>query len=284
MHGRKHLAIREDILSSEDFWWLVGFLQGDGHVDRRNGIRLISTDREVLDDSEKIIKNLFGLGSSFYIEHRKLPQKHKIVLDVYSRSLIQWLDSIGLRFGEKTWKVPRLPLKLFCAYLGGLFDAEGQVILNPNGRIYRFVIYSANGTSLRAIWRRMIEFGLECTLLRRKRYDKPSIHSQLEVRRRQNLEWFIERIGKHCRIRRKSRCMTPELLPRPFPSQATAVHPHSTESSSSPHLGSHSGCLIRNAHPFRMGLTEWAGEDLNLRPSPCQGDVLTRLRRRDEAS
>lgn len=35
---------------------------------------------------------------------------------------------------------------------------------------------------------------------------------------------------------------------------------------------------FRSNAGFRV--TEWAGEDSNLRPSPCQGDVLTRLRRR----
>ena len=50
MHGKKkNLVIKEGILTNEGFWWLVGYLQGDGNVDERNGIWLVSTDLSLYD-------------------------------------------------------------------------------------------------------------------------------------------------------------------------------------------------------------------------------------------
>src|SRR2546426_1173631 len=56
MHGKKkNLVIKEGILTNEGFWWLVGYLQGDGNVDERNGIWLVSTDLQPLRCVEMII-------------------------------------------------------------------------------------------------------------------------------------------------------------------------------------------------------------------------------------
>ena len=110
--------------------------------------------------------------------------------------------------------MPKLSSNLFCSYLGGLFDAEGQVILASSGKVYGFVIYSANGPSFRTIAERIGEFGVECSLKTRSRRGKPSVHYQFEIRRRRNLEWFARNVGKHSRLQRKNRFMTEEFLPR----------------------------------------------------------------------
>ncbi|MBO0888603.1 hypothetical protein J2P12_05830 [Candidatus Bathyarchaeota archaeon] len=227
MHGKKKiLEITPGITTDNEFWWLIGFLQGDGGLERKDGIRLISTDPEILLSAEKIVKRLFGLQSSSYIEQRRFPQrqKPKRVLAVYSRNLVDWLDGIGLRFGEEKWNVPRLTPKLFYSYLAGLFDAEGQVIRYPNGRLNKFVIHSTNGPSLRVVSNRMREFGMECVLFKRERPNKPNPHYQLEIRKRRNLELFVKSVGRHCRLQRKKRFMTEQLLPRPITKEKLSVH------------------------------------------------------------
>jgi len=142
------------------------------------------------------------------------PWKPRLRLAVYSRALVVWLINRKLSFGTQRWNVPILSLNLFCSYLGGLFDAEGQVVLASNGKVYGFVIHSANGPSLRTIAKRISEFGLECSLKTRKRRSKPSVHYQLEIRKRRNLEWFARNVGKHSHLQRKNRFMTEEFLPR----------------------------------------------------------------------
>jgi intein/homing endonuclease len=207
-------SIHRDPLADEDFWWLIGYLQGDGSVDLRNGIWFHSTDHELIGTAKRIVANLFSLDSSIYVEKPVYPWKPRLRLAVYSRALVGWLINRQLRFGTQRWNVPRLSSNLFCSYLGGLFDAEGQVILGCSGKVYRFVIHSANGHSLRTIAQRISEFGVEYSLKARKRHGKPSVHYQLEIRRRRNLEWFARNVGKRSRLQRKNRFMTEEFLPR----------------------------------------------------------------------
>jgi len=206
--------VDKSLFEKEDFWWLIGFLQGDGSVDLRNGIWFHSTDPELIQTAKSAITHLFGLRSSIYLETPKPPWKPRLRLAVYSRTLVRWLSRQQLSFGTQGWNVPMLSKNLFCSYLAGLFDAEGQVVLAPSRKLSRFVIHSANGPSLRVIAQRMGEFGVECFLRERRRDGKPSTHYQLEVRKRRNLEWFVGNIEKHSHLHRKKCYLTEELLPK----------------------------------------------------------------------
>ncbi len=66
-------SIIDGIFDRESFWWLVGYLQGDGTVDRRNGIWLISADYELIRRAKETVKDLFGLDSHIYVETSKPP-------------------------------------------------------------------------------------------------------------------------------------------------------------------------------------------------------------------
>lgn len=72
---RKPISTDESILKNEDFWWLVGYLQGDGSVDRRNGIWFVSTDLELIESAKMAVRQLFGLDSGFYVEQRDFPHR-----------------------------------------------------------------------------------------------------------------------------------------------------------------------------------------------------------------
>jgi hypothetical protein len=220
MHGKKkELVIRKSILTNQDFWWLIGYLQGDGNVDERNGISLVSTDSEPLRSAKMIVRDLFGLGSSLYVERRKFPQRHKLKLAVFSRNLVTWLWETGLRFGEKKWNVPSLESNLFHSYLAGLFDAEGQVLLrrNKNGqsKVAMIIIHSANFNSLDLLAVRLRERGVRCSLLKRVRRNKPSAHYELRLSRRFGLVWFASNVISHSRLERKKILLSAEHLPRP---------------------------------------------------------------------
>jgi len=220
MHGKKKaLDIREDILTREDFWWLIGYLQGDGNVDERNGISFVSTDREPLRVAEKMVWDLFGLESSLYVERRTFPQRNKLKLAVFSRNLVTWLHKTGLRFGEKKWNVPSLALNLFCSYLAGLFDAEGQVRLrkNRNGQsiVAMIIIHGANFASLSLLASELRERGVRCSLLKRLRKNRPSAHYELRLSRRFGLGWFAENVVGHSHLDRKRSLLSSEHLPWP---------------------------------------------------------------------
>jgi len=127
--------VNETLLANGHFWWLIGYLQGDGSVDMRNGIWFHSTDRELIEAAKGVVTSLFGLSSSIYLEKPDVRQKPRLRLAVYSRTLVRWLFKQQLNFGTQRWTVPRLSKNLFCPYLAGLFDAEGQVVLAPSGRL-----------------------------------------------------------------------------------------------------------------------------------------------------
>jgi len=221
MHGKKkNLVIKEGILTNEGFWWLVGYLQGDGNVDERNGIWLVSTDLQPLRCAEEIIRNLFALGSSLYVERRKFPWRHKpkLKLAVFSRNLVCWLHEIGLRLGEKRWNVPSLSSDLFCSHLAGLFDAEGQVLLRRNkdgkSKVAMIIIHSSNSNSLKLLASNLKGRGVRCTLLKRVRRNRPNPHYELRLSRRFGLVWFAENVIRHSRLDRKKMLLSSEYLPR----------------------------------------------------------------------
>ncbi len=203
-------------LTNDNFWWLVGYLQGDGSVDKRNGIWFTSTDLELIQRARSIVRDLFRLSSSTYVEPRSAPWKPKLRLAVYSRALILWFDRAGLTFGRKQWKPPDLPAKLFCHYLAGLFDAEGQIMIGKNkfagDKIRRIVIHSVNKPALETISAKLRTFGADSTLLERNRVNKPRPHYELRIHGRQSLAWFVENAGRHSCLRRKKQYMREEYL------------------------------------------------------------------------
>jgi intein/homing endonuclease len=212
------LSISSGIFDHEDFWWLVGYLHGDGTFDRKNGVWFVSKDYELIESAKEAVTRLFGLPSRVYIEQSKPPGEPKLRLAVFSRGLNCWLIESGFKFGRIQWKVPVIPRGLFSAYLAGLFDAEGHIELYRNKtigvKIRRLIIYSINSRSLLQISRILRQHGVESTLVERIRADKPNLHFELRIYGRSNLEWFAENVGAHCRLTRKKKFLNDKFLPR----------------------------------------------------------------------
>ena len=70
--------VNETLLANGHFWWLIGYLQGDGSVDMRNGIWFHSTDRELIEAAKGVVTSLFGLSSSVYLEKPDVRQKPRL--------------------------------------------------------------------------------------------------------------------------------------------------------------------------------------------------------------
>lgn len=114
--------------------------------------------------------------------------------------------------------MPELPRNLFCSYLAGLFDAEGQIILgrkkSGQWKIRQIIIHSINRRSLELISRKMCEFGAKSSVIERKRRNKPNLHYELRIFGRPNLAWFVENAGRLSHLARKRNSMNSEYLPR----------------------------------------------------------------------
>jgi len=218
LHGKKKsLAVVERILENPDFWWLLGYLQGDGTVDDRNGVWFHSTDQELIVAARQLVNALFGLDGAVYAETRP-PWKTKLRLVVYSRSLVKWLYGHGFKFGRKSWNVPILRFDLFCSYIAGLFDAEGQVVLRKNQsgtvKLCKIVLHSTNGASLQTIGILVGRNGLRWHLRERHRKDRLGVYFELDLIGRPTLEWFVRHVGVHSHLTRRKEYLKPEFLPR----------------------------------------------------------------------
>ncbi len=171
----KFPLIKESVLLSPDFWWLIGIVQGDGFVDTvdKEEIRLTSVNRELILHAAGLFGSLFGLEASVKVESHKPPIKPQIRLAVCSEMLVDWLLRLGLKFGMRKWNVTRLPESLFMPYLAGLVDAEGSLIMSQNRRnqkrIRQIIIYSINRRALAVISRTLSKLHIRTSILERKR-------------------------------------------------------------------------------------------------------------------
>jgi len=202
-------SIEDRLLKNQDFWWLIGYIQGDGYVDTvdRQEIRLTSVERELILHADNVFKTLFRLEAKVRVEPHEPPLNPQFRLEVYSILLISWLLGLGLKFGTREWNVPRLPENLFLPYLAGLFDAEGSLLMTRNKtgekKISHVMVYSTNKLALETISRLLADLGLRASILERKR----RLHSDYELRMTggEEKKWFVERVGAFVHHPRKRR-------------------------------------------------------------------------------
>ncbi|MBU0958487.1 MAG: hypothetical protein KKB31_00940 [Nanoarchaeota archaeon] len=115
----------------EDFAELLGIILGDGHVNSK-GLRIVGNSLERLhyQHTAKLIKNLFGLKSNIYISYTN---PNVIILNVYSKELVNILEKNGLKLGNKISQGSSFPKWVFedkdfvFAALRGLLDTDGGI-------------------------------------------------------------------------------------------------------------------------------------------------------------
>jgi len=115
---------------NEDIMELIGIILGDGNL-RENGIRIVNTDREILDFVRKTIEKEFKLaGSIRQAGHSKVCKE----LSFNSVILANFLEYVGLRGNTYSKRIPEICYwrseKELGALLRGLFDTDGSIILN----------------------------------------------------------------------------------------------------------------------------------------------------------
>jgi len=115
---------------NEDIMELIGIILGDGNL-RKNGIRIVNADREILDFVRKIIEKEFKLtGRIRQAGHSSVCKE----FSVYSVILSNFLDSFGLRGNTYSKRIPEICYwrseKEMGALLRGLFDTDGSITLN----------------------------------------------------------------------------------------------------------------------------------------------------------
>lgn len=116
---------------NEDFWYLFGFIVGDGHLARKGAITVSARDRE-LETLKAIERSVKALGLN--IRYNK---KHKIVA-IGSKSLTRIFELLGCPYGNKT-EVFDIPDEItakkewILAFIAGYYDADSHIGVKPTG-------------------------------------------------------------------------------------------------------------------------------------------------------
>lgn len=208
-----HPVLNDALFFDENFWWLIGYIQGDGHVNRKDGcIVCASVDKQLINETRSTMESLFKVRTLLEVNSRKDREKKTFRAVVYCRELIEWLERQGFLFGISKWNVPVLPDKLFYAYVAGLFDAEGSIGLRKNKTLKMslksITIVSKNIASLELVACRLQQSGIEAKLISHKRK-----YVVIRIMNRPNLEQFVESIGRFCRLLRKRQFLSKNYLP-----------------------------------------------------------------------
>ena len=117
--------------TSKELMELLGFITGDGHVDKHLKCVSFHTEKEELQNRfAEIVKKLFGLGVSVTPDKRR---KRLVTVRVSSVVLAKFINSLGIPSGNKAAKVGVPPTvekhanALLSAYIRALFDCDGSV-------------------------------------------------------------------------------------------------------------------------------------------------------------
>ncbi|MFQ5951151.1 MAG: LAGLIDADG family homing endonuclease [Candidatus Geothermarchaeales archaeon] len=220
--GRHRLKIKPTVTQSPEFWWLIGFLQGDGSVCRINGtfrFNAYSTDERLVSRTYELFLDLFGLDGRVDKIRGIGKRKDYWRFTVDSRDLYRCLSDFGLRFGGLDWRPPPLEGELLASYVAGIFDAEGTVGFSQSRLLGRRMnsirISSHNLHALRRLkenMRRSLKIKCAVYSYERFRYGRTVHEGSLCIFGRENFSRFMEVVKPHC-ISARSKRLRADLLP-----------------------------------------------------------------------
>ena len=100
--------------------YLIGALR-DGYLDEKQYLISIGQkDKEWLEYLQKLAKDTFGVNSKIR------PLKNAFELRIFSKSLFNYLKSIGVKDSSTTPESIMNSRELWIPYISGFFDAEGH--------------------------------------------------------------------------------------------------------------------------------------------------------------
>jgi len=158
---------------SEDFLWLVGFIATDGNINRSFDkrtrseyikLRVFNTDKRLIQKAKKV---LLDFGLTPYESER---EDGLISLEVGATLICRILKKhFGIPYGNKTTsvKIPKfltnLNPKLIGAYLGGVFDGDGnynESLQRYGSKVRRVVIVSSSKDFAHGIQKLLLKLGV----------------------------------------------------------------------------------------------------------------------------
>jgi len=196
---------RLPISISPQLAYYIGFLHGDGHVDK-NGKRVSFFEKygAQLKIINKLNRLLFNVNGDLYF--RKDEKREFWTLDIRRVTINSFLsDIIGIKRGKRVSnKIPEKIIKnkeLLKWYLCGLFDAEGSMPLNPKNRKNLYIDIAMRDVDLISkVKTLLLEFGIESYGPYKRVSKSPhsnnlTIESELRIRKQSEIKKFLTEIG-----------------------------------------------------------------------------------------
>ncbi len=116
---------------NEDFWYLLGFVVGDGHLTESGKITIVAKDR-----TEETVKTLKEVANSLGLPFA-YDSKYRVII-IRSKSLARLFELLGCPHGNKTeiFEIPGEVMakpEWMASFLAGYYDADGHIGTKPTG-------------------------------------------------------------------------------------------------------------------------------------------------------
>ncbi|CAI1491878.1 DNA topoisomerase 1 [Thermococcus nautili] len=188
---------------NKDFWYLYGFVVGDGHITKEGKITIAAKDRteETVDVLRKVSSSL---GVPFAYD-----SKYKVII-LRSKSLARLFELLGCPPGNKTeiFKIPGEILakpEWIASFLAGYYDADSHIGTKPTGGRKslspQIVLTSKNRDAIYTVKLMWQLLGVGTYLWEKKDKHGNFIAYELKVYSRDSLR-FYEIMKNHLRVKR----------------------------------------------------------------------------------
>ena len=167
-----------DIIDTEEKAYWLGFLMGDGNIEKGNFRFNIILKEDDLEHLEKLNKTL---SSTYKILLQSIPDKRgfstqRAFLRINSKAFCESLNKNCI-FPQKTGNeiIPNtIPKNFIKDFIRGFFDADGCVCKSSNRNYLRFIIASCSEEIIKQIIEHLNnELNIKLTYRETNRYNKP---------------------------------------------------------------------------------------------------------------
>ena len=179
--------------------YFAGLVAGDGDVSKAGwgiSIRFSNGNSELRREFANLVRELFGIDAKESVQEGRVPS-----VRFHSRVVAHILEKLGIPLSPKSNRLdipPGLfnaPKEVLAAYIRGLFDCDGSVVLRENGSSY--IEFDTTSEKLaRKLQLALLRFGIISHLRRRKRKGHRSTINGREIASKHD-RWELKIYGEN---------------------------------------------------------------------------------------
>lgn len=202
--GRKEIDIPEKI--NEELAQLIGFIDGDGDISRRDCVRLCFNSEEdyLMDYYGDLMKRIFDID---YTVEDNSKDDSTIRYNYFSVDLVKFLGGLGLRENSVPEVIKKSGYSVRCAYLAGYWDSDGTYLKGGKEENIKYVprVKSKDEGRLRDVSNILSSLGMNNIFKERVTDDRGKNRWEVEVRydTREKFRWRV--VNKYMKHKEKIR-------------------------------------------------------------------------------